>query len=100
ARLLRLADQSIIVITEDYLGNAFLIRSYDEGDTWTDPFAVFTQKTINSTVVNMANPEIIQLANGDILVACNYRPKAGDPRHLQLRYGKAPITVKLGQKTK
>ena len=30
---------------------------------------------ISSTVVNIANPEIIQLDNGDILLATNLRPR-------------------------
>ena len=73
-RLLRLADNSIVVVSEDYEGNSFLIRSYDEGKSWSMPFSIFPRSTVSNTIVNKANPEIIQLKNGDILVACNYRP--------------------------
>lgn len=77
-RLLRLADQSIVVVSEDYEGNAFLIRSFDEGVSWTDPTILFSRLVQNGARVNMSNPEIIQLANGDILVACNYRPREAE----------------------
>lgn len=73
-RLLRLADQSIVVVSEDYEGSSFLIRSHDEGKSWSAPLDIFPKSTISNTIVHKANPEIIQLKNGDILVACNYRP--------------------------
>lgn len=74
-RLLRLADKSIAVVSEDYGGNAFLIRSYDEGKSWTEPYNIFSHLVRGGVRVNISNPEIIQLTNGDILVACNYRPR-------------------------
>jgi len=79
-RLHRLQDNSIVVVAEDYRSNSILIRSYDEGKTWTEPFKIFPSITINndrgSVQVNMSNPEITQLPNGDILAACNFRPVA------------------------
>jgi hypothetical protein len=73
-RLLRMADNSIVVVSEDYEGSSFLIRSYDEGKSWTSPFYIFPKSTVSNTIVYKANPEIIQLKNGEILVVCNYRP--------------------------
>lgn len=78
-RLLRLKDNSIIVIYETYTGNIAYRRTYDNGTTWLDPIAVFshinfTNEAGESTRINMANSEITQLANGDIIAGCNYRP--------------------------
>lgn len=78
-RLLRLNDSSIIVIYETRTGSIMYKRSYDEGITWSAPTELFTQFVYSgldgkSTLVNMANPEIKQLQNGDLIVGCNYRP--------------------------
>jgi len=78
-RLLRLKDNSVIAIYETRTGNIHYKRSYDDGAIWSAPVEVFSQFSYSnldgqSTIVNIANPEIIQLRNGDILLACNYRP--------------------------
>jgi hypothetical protein len=77
-RLRRLKDNSLVAIYETYTGHIDLRRSLDEGATWSDPERIFSQSTHNtsgaSTIINKANPEIFQLANGDIIVGCNYRP--------------------------
>ncbi|WP_101690445.1 sialidase family protein [Dysgonomonas massiliensis] len=78
-RLLRLQDSSIIVIYETRTGSVEYKRSYDNGKTWSYPIQVFTQFMYSnlsgeSTIVNIANPEIKQLANGDLIIGCNYRP--------------------------
>lgn len=78
-RLLRMQDNSLIIIYEDRKGDIQYKRTYNEGKTWSDPVEVFSKFSYSnlsgeSTVVNIANPEIIQLKNGDILIACNYRP--------------------------
>lgn len=82
-RLLRLQDNSLVVVYETYAGNTELIRSYDNGITWTNPLTTFSQFTYTndkgeSTLVNISNPEVYQLANGDILLACNYRPQKAE----------------------
>lgn len=79
-RLLRLADRSVAVVYETYTGDAALIKSYDEGITWSQPETIFshfiyTGQNGDSTLVNISNPEIYQLTNGDIILACNYRPQ-------------------------
>lgn len=78
-RLLRLKDSSIIVIYETLTGNIEYKRSYDNGITWGNPIQVFSQFSYSNldgqtTLVNMANPEIKQLQNGDLIIGCNYRP--------------------------
>lgn len=78
-RMIRLQDSSLMVIFETYTGDIHTRRSNDNGETWLDPIEVFSSVTLNndlgsSTRVNMANPEIIQLKNGDIIIGCNYRP--------------------------
>lgn len=79
-RLLRLKDSSLVAVYEDYEGNTRLIRSYDNGLTWSTPQITFSQFSYSnekgeSTLVNMSNPEVYQLANGDIVLGCNYRPQ-------------------------
>jgi hypothetical protein len=78
-RLLRLQDSSLMVIYENRRGDVHLIRSADNGESWSahqEVFSKFVYAALDgqSTVVNIANPEITQLANGDIVIACNYRP--------------------------
>lgn len=82
-RLKRLQDGSVCVIYETYTGNIHLKRSFDNGSSWEQPQQVFSQFTYTaangeSTLVNMSNPEIIQLKNGDIIIACNYRPQTAE----------------------
>lgn len=77
-RLKLLKDNSLIAVY-DANGNHELIRSYDSGITWTEPVITFRKFTYTnsegkSTIVNMANSEIFQLANGDLILGCNYRP--------------------------
>ena len=89
ARMLRLADRSVVMVYEDWAlhdragtcGNTVIIRSYDEGVTWSEPEVIFpyfqatNKETGETALVGMYNPEVIQLANGDILVATDYRPQ-------------------------
>jgi len=55
-------------------------KSTDEGVTWSNPVIAFTGFDVidsengRSARINIANPEIIQLPNNDILIACNFRP--------------------------
>ncbi len=79
-RLARLKDSSIFVIYETRTGDIHFKRSWDNGKTWSTPTAIFSKFSYSSldgktTVVNIANPEVKQLQNGDIIVACNYRPR-------------------------
>ena len=78
-RLLRMQDNSLIAIFETRTGSVEFRRSYDEGHTWSSAVTVFPRFTYQgkdgeSTIVNIANAEITQLQNGDIIAACNYRP--------------------------
>ena len=87
--MLRLADNSIAAVYEDWAlhkeagayGNVVLIRSFDEGKTWSDPQVLFPYfyKTNPSngktTLVGMYNAEIYQLKNGDLLAGADYRPR-------------------------
>jgi hypothetical protein len=77
-RLRRLQDQSLVAVY-DKQGTSELVRSYNNGLTWSAPITTFDQFTYTNelgkkTLVNIANSEVFQLVNGDILVGCNYRP--------------------------
>ncbi len=78
ARIRKLNDNSLIAVY-DASGNGTFRRSYDNGKSWSDPEIIFKQHTYTntegvSTIVNIANSELIQLQNGDLVAACNYRP--------------------------
>ncbi|MDR2147139.1 MAG: exo-alpha-sialidase [Tannerella sp.] len=77
-RLRRLADGSLMAVYEAE-GNAEFIQSKDNGKTWSAPAVVMHQVEYanskgKSTVIRIFNPELIQLQNGDLVFACDYRP--------------------------
>lgn len=80
-RLRQLDDGSLLIVYENWQGGVVARRSMDEGVTWSDAVMAFDRfeyvdsLSSNSTFVNIANPEIIQLGNGDILLATNLRPR-------------------------
>lgn len=80
-RLRRLKDNSLIVVYENRRGDLMVKKSTDEGTTWSEPVMAYEafnytdEQTGESTRVNIANPEMIQLDNGDILLASNLRPR-------------------------
>ena len=93
-RLRRLQNHSLLAVYENRKGDVVVKKSTDEGVTWSDAvmayegFDYVDDKTGNSTRVNIANPEIIQIGNGDILLACNLRPR---------REGIFPFSIALKQ---
>ena len=80
-RLCRLNDGSFLAAYENRQGDVVVKRSSNEGVSWDDPVTAYEKfefvdpASSASTVVNIANPEIVQLANGDILLASNLRPR-------------------------
>lgn len=81
-RLIRLKNNSsILAVFEDRKGNIKAKVSNDECKTWGEPINVYDRFMFTdepsgaSTMVNIANPEVVQLDNGDLLLACNLRPR-------------------------
>ena len=77
-RVRRLNDGRLIAVYETQ-GNGELVQSADDGKTWSQPVLTFqkhsyTNSQGESTDINIANTELIQLQNGDLVMACNYRP--------------------------
>ncbi|WP_423128719.1 exo-alpha-sialidase [Gaoshiqia sp. Z1-71] len=77
-RVRRLNDGRLMAVYETH-GNGELVQSADDGNTWSEPVITFKQHTYTNgrgetTDVNIANTELIQLQNGDLVMACNYRP--------------------------
>ena len=76
---LKRIDSGSIVVTYETGGNIEMVQSHNNGESWSTPVVVFESHTISnsqgeSTLVNKANGEFIQLLNGDLVMACNYRP--------------------------
>lgn len=82
-RLRRLDDEGLLVAFENRRGDVLICKSGDEGATWSEPvtaFAAFEFEDAGSgesTRVNIANPELIQLPGGELLLAVNLRPRKG-----------------------
>lgn len=81
-RLLRLSSGQLMAVYENRKGDIHLIRSADNGESWSSPEILFSSFIFDeestdggSVQVNAANPELKELANGTILFVCNYRPR-------------------------
>ena len=77
-RMHRINDNSLILVYENGRGDVMLKRSLNEGSSWSEPTIIYESFEFRdqdkSTKINIANPEFIQLNNGDLLLACNLRP--------------------------
>lgn len=80
-RLRRLSDNSLLVAYENRRGDVLVKKSTDEGASWSEAviaweaFDYTHAETMAATRVNIANPELIQLDNGELLLASNLRPR-------------------------
>ena len=77
-RMRRINDNSLLTFYENGKGDVVFKRSTDEGATWSESNVAYKsfvyENQDQSSKVNIANPEIIQLENNDLLLACNLRP--------------------------
>lgn len=79
-RMRRIKDNSLLVFYENGKGDIEFKRSFDEGVSWSETTIVYEsfeyedQNQGQSTRIKIFNPELIQLGNGDLLLACNLRP--------------------------
>jgi hypothetical protein len=78
-RVRRLSNGDLLTVYETG-GNVEIKRSSDNGGSWSSPSVLFEKHVASAgaddVVVNKANGELIELANGDLIAACNYRPAA------------------------
>lgn len=79
ARMKKLSDGRLMSVYTDENGNGALRSSDDDGATWSSPRVVASafsveDKNSNSIKVEIANAELIELSNGDMLFGCNLRP--------------------------
>lgn len=77
-RMIRLSNGALF-LTYEFEGNVVLKKSFDNGDSWGARQVVFhghvAETDRGSVDIHISNPEIIELENGDLLMACNYRPR-------------------------
>lgn len=79
ARMHRLYDNRLMIVYEDYDGNLSQKYSSDDGKTWTKAKKIISDFYIENNVkIRVANPEFIQLKNGDLIFGCNFRPTIDD----------------------
>lgn len=71
ARVIQLHDRRLACVYETSSGNIELVFSSDSGKSWGQPQIVFGMQNN----ITMSVPEIIELADHSILVACNPRPR-------------------------
>jgi hypothetical protein len=80
-RMIETHDHQLLCVYETSDGNSEIIRSADFGKSWSSPQIIFKMEN----EINQAVPEIIELKDNSILVACNPRPRnapqsgSGDP---------------------
>ena len=71
SRMIQLKDKRLACVYEASPGNIELTFSSDLGENWSNPNTIFQ---IQNNIA-MAVPEIIELNDNSILVACNPRPR-------------------------
>lgn len=80
-RLIKLNNGNLITVYENGKGHVVIKKSIDGGSSWSEDILSFeafdyiNPETNNSTRVNIANPEVVQLSNGELLLAVNLRPR-------------------------
>jgi hypothetical protein len=84
-RLIQLHDRSLICVFEAD-GHVLVVKSSDTGNTWSEPIHVADPEN----AVNMAVPDIIELADHSLLASYNLRPVIIDPsRHFAIKTKKS-----------
>lgn len=85
ARLVELNDQSLLAVYEAD-GSIVSVKSQDLGKTWSLPVVVAARQD----GVNMAVPDVLELADKSLLVSYNPRPyKISPARHFSIRTQKS-----------
>ncbi len=70
SRLIQLHNNRLACVYETSAGNVELVFSDDLGMTWSVPQIIFAKENN----INMAVPDIIELRDHSLLIACNPRP--------------------------
>lgn len=85
ARMVQLRDKSLLAVYEAD-GAVVAVKSKDLGKNWSVPSVIAARQD----GVNMAVPDVVELADGSILVSYNPRPYKIDPaRHFGIRTQKS-----------
>ncbi|MEX2477161.1 MAG: exo-alpha-sialidase [Gracilimonas sp.] len=91
-RIIRLQDNTLMGAFESQ-GGVHVIKSEDDGETWKGQVEVATSRN----GINAAVPELIQLQNGNLILAYNTRPPQ-DNEDPDRRFGiKIKISEDLGE---
>lgn len=70
SRLIQLRNNRLACVYETSAGNVELVFSDDLGLTWSVPQIIFAKENN----INMAVPDLIELSDHSLLIACNPRP--------------------------
>lgn len=94
ARMKILRDGRYLLLYEAH-DEVVLCESFDRGATWNAERALFSAHTVEGrdslpVRVRVANPELVELANGDLICGVNYRPE---------RDGAAPFAIVVRRST-
>ncbi len=81
ARMEQLHDGRIACVYETSGGDIELTTSSNYGVSWSWPKVIFS----DTNVINMAVPDIIELSDNSILIACNTRPR--EPFTIDRKFG-------------
>lgn len=80
-RMIQLRDGRLMAVCERHGGGVLVTYSSDEGSTWTSPQLIQS----NPSKVPLCVPDLIQLADGSILVG--YNPRPSSPYTEDRKYG-------------
>lgn len=87
-RIIRLQDDTLMGAFESQ-GSVLVTKSDDEGRTWGEP----TEVASSNNGINASVPELIQLQNGNIILAYNTRPPQNN-QDTERRFG---IKIKISE---
>lgn len=80
-RIKKLSNGDLLLIFQEgqVSSNIYMIRSTDDGNTWSDPVVLRSYRDDEELMdtIHYATGELLELQNGDLLFACSFRSANG-----------------------